>query len=129
MFTFNLSNQITAVGGVMVARTAVTAPTLRAQAVFADGVNPAAESAFFDISPLNVNNQNVFAGFVAPTGSYITELRFYNLDPGQGFRNFDDLGFVTAIPEPSTHALLAMGLAGLAWLRKGRGKGVPADNR
>ncbi|MFQ3670264.1 MAG: PEP-CTERM sorting domain-containing protein [Verrucomicrobiia bacterium] len=119
VFTFNLSDQITHAGGVMVARTASTNPTFRAQALFSDGVSPYASS-FFDISPLNVNNENVFAGFVAPSGFYITELRFYNINPGEGFRNFDDLGFISAIPEPSTTGLLALGAAAAIWLLRRR---------
>jgi hypothetical protein len=65
---------------------------------------------------------DTFFGFSAPTGKLITSLR---LSAGQeNFFVIDDLAFITptAIPEPSTYALIGMTAIGLAgtWMRKKR---------
>jgi hypothetical protein len=62
-------------------------------------------------------NDPVFFGFVAPVGRTIVGL---NITPGGGFARFDDLGFVTAVPEPTTGAMLLGGFGLLGMLRRRR---------
>jgi hypothetical protein len=60
----------------------------------------------------NVNQTpDVFFGHVAPGGKAITRIDIV----GDGFIRYDDLGFVTAVPEPSSVAALA-GPCGLGFV-------------
>ena len=65
------------------------------------------------------NGAVFFYGFADAAVSY-SSISFLNSDPGHDFFGFDDwtVGSPTAIPEPTTLALMALGVAGLGFRRK-----------
>jgi hypothetical protein len=89
--------------------------------VFFDDNTSASVGSFSSSSGSLVGTVNqtpdVFFGYVAPTGKAITRIDII----GDGFVRYDDLGFVTAIPEPSSVAALAgLGALGLVAMRRRR---------
>jgi hypothetical protein len=60
----------------------------------------------------------IFWGFQAPVGRTIVGLNIVSTDGATAqFSRYDDLGFVVAVPEPTSFALLGIGCAGLLMSR------------
>jgi hypothetical protein len=89
---------------------------LSVTATFSDGSTVTAQANMSGASP--ASDQDTFFGFIAPSGSSITSVRF---NPGN-FTSIDDLAFITSsstgIPEPA--GLLLLGGAVFALVRRRR---------
>lgn len=90
-----------------------TAATWSATATFSGGGTVTTNTLTF-ASADTPRTKDTFAGFVAPAGETITSVRF----TGSQFTTFDDLGFITNVPEPSVAALALAGVGGLLLRRR-----------
>lgn len=119
-FTLSFTNLptdelITAFGIGGMARTNSNSGTVTITATFTDSSTATLSHSFAPNTPANTGN--VFFGFAAPTGLGISSININRT----GIIPFDDFGFVTtAIPEPSTYALLIGGLAALGLIKRYR---------
>lgn len=58
-----------------------------------------------------------FVGFAAPTGQSITQIELIRGGDG-AFTSYDDIAFVTSVPEPSSTALLGLSALGIILRRR-----------
>lgn len=117
VFQFAPASQVIAVGATLLSRSGSSDIEFTAQVTFSD---LSTESVTFLSSGSSNAGNDTFAGFKAPDGLVITEFSFLN-NPLNLYRSMDDLGFVVAIPEPSSFVLMlglaVLLLAGLRRLR------------
>jgi hypothetical protein len=128
-FSFNAADMIVAVGTVYLGRDNFQwysqggADTrLFAQVTFSDNSTATSEHLLLQQA---AGLHDVFVGFEAPSGLYITEFHIWHRgNNNRPFGSIDDIGII-AIPEPSTYALWAglMVMAGIVWQRRRRKNG------
>ncbi len=96
-------------------------PNIHAIATFTDGSSTVTQMAVGLTN--DVAGGDYYFGFEGPSGFYLDELDVYAIgNNDRVFIGIDDFGFVTAVPEPSTFALLAGLLGGLMVLSRRRSK-------
>ena len=101
VFNFSLTDKVVMAGGTVLSRSGSSDAGFIAQATFSDA---STTSATFTSSGSSNGGNDTFAGFKAPNGLFITQLKFDNLNTSGSFRSVDDLAFVTSdvvVPEVS----------------------------
>lgn len=117
-FNFSVADMVTMAGATVLSRSGSVDAGFIAQATFSDATTT---SVTFTSSGGTNGGNDTFAGFQAPAGLYITQLKFDNLSTAGSFRSVDDLGFVV-VPEPTSAALLG-GLGMVMLIRRKRVNG------
>ena len=122
-FTFNFltADKVVQAGGTLLSRSGSVNVTLVATATFSDGTTSSVTFTSSGTDATGGGQNDTFAGFVAPTGLFVTQLKFDNLNTSGSFRSLDDLGFIV-VPEPSSAVLLG-GLGTLLLMRRRRHHG------
>lgn len=108
---------VTRAGFTVLGRISGNSTNVSATATFSDSTTATLGPVAFT-SDSTAATQDTFYGFSAPTGESISSITITNSGSADTRRGIDDFGFITAIPEPASLALLGLGGLGLLARRR-----------